>query len=79
MRFPLVNIRLTSITDNKKKTNPKNDVSNRHLHLHFLSFFIRLDNSSDRGTSNVKSASGLPPGCNKKIYINSGFQSLCSL
>ncbi|GJQ66141.1 hypothetical protein Trydic_g4206 [Trypoxylus dichotomus] len=53
----------------RKKTRPKNDVSSLQRHLHFLSALSRLVRNSERGTSRVKSASGLPPGCNgKEIY-----------
>lgn len=69
IRFPLVNIKLTAMTESRKKTKPKNDVRTLHRHLHFLSFSIFFDKSSDLGTSSVKSASGLPPGYMKKKTV----------
>ena len=69
IRCPLVNIRLTAITDRMKKTKPKNEVSSLQRHLHFLSAFMRFDSNSERGTSRVKSASGLPPGWKQREFI----------
>lgn len=66
IRLPLVSIRLTAITESRKKTKPRNDVSTRHRNLHFLSSRRRFDSSSERGTSSVKSASGLPPGWKRR-------------
>jgi hypothetical protein len=71
IRFPLVSIRLTAITDSRKKIRPRKEVRRRHLHRHFLSCFMRLERSSERGTSRVKSASGRPPGlCEQQMNFS---------
>ncbi|KAJ3648184.1 hypothetical protein Zmor_020005 [Zophobas morio] len=62
IRLPLVSIRLTAITERRKKIKPKKEVRRRQRQRHFLSCFMRLLSSSERGTSRVKSASGRPPG-----------------
>lgn len=66
IRLPLVNNKLTAITDNKKNTRHMKEVNKRHRQRHFLSSFIFFRNNSERGTSKVKSASGLPPGYKTK-------------
>lgn len=85
MRLPRVNTRLTTITVSRKKMRLRNEVIIRQRLRNCLSFFIFACNCSARGTSNVKSDSGLVEGCKEggrrwetRIRIQRNNSLICS-